>query len=189
MMVSLYHLVSTVMTGVHTHSVHYNTWLKVGVPLSVWCWFAWLSNREEMLRPLDSFHVVPDSSPSCCRRLKNAPWASHFGLSLSLSLSVCVPVFVPVPFFQGASAKLRKATISFVMPRLLLDGFVWNLIFVYFTKICRGYVSFIGVRQEQRGLYMGPYAHLWSYLAQFFLEWEVFRTKVVEEIKTHILCS
>jgi hypothetical protein len=26
-------------------------------------------------------------------------------------------------------------------------------------------------------------------LAQFFLEWEMFRTKVVEKIKTHILCS
>jgi hypothetical protein len=31
--------------------------------------------------------------------------------------------------------------------------------------------------------------NLWSYLAHFFLEWEMFRTKVVEEIKTHILSS
>jgi hypothetical protein len=31
--------------------------------------------------------------------------------------------------------------------------------------------------------------HFWSYLAHFFLEWEMFRTKVVEKIKTHILCS
>jgi hypothetical protein len=31
--------------------------------------------------------------------------------------------------------------------------------------------------------------HFWSYLAQFFLEWEMFQTNVVEEIKTHILCS
>jgi len=31
--------------------------------------------------------------------------------------------------------------------------------------------------------------HFLSYIAQFFLEWEMFRTKVVEEIKTHILCS
>jgi hypothetical protein len=29
--------------------------------------------------------------------------------------------------------------------------------------------------------------HLWSYLAQFFLEWEMFQTKTVEEIK-HIFC-
>ena len=31
--------------------------------------------------------------------------------------------------------------------------------------------------------------HFWSYLAQFFLEWEMFQTKVAEKIKTHILCS
>jgi len=31
--------------------------------------------------------------------------------------------------------------------------------------------------------------HFWSYLAHFFLEWEMFQTEVVEKIKTHILCS
>jgi len=31
--------------------------------------------------------------------------------------------------------------------------------------------------------------HIWSYLAQSFLEWEMFRRKVVEKIKTHILYS
>jgi hypothetical protein len=31
--------------------------------------------------------------------------------------------------------------------------------------------------------------HFWSYLAQFFLKWEMFQTKVVEKIKTHILYS
>ena len=129
MTVTLYRLVSTVVTGVHTHSVPYNTWLKAGVPLSVWRSFAWRSNRDEMLRHLHSFHVVPASSPSCCRQLKNAPWASHFGLSLlpsrSLSVRLCVRVCV-CPLLLGAFAKLRKATISFVMPRLLLDEFVWN---------------------------------------------------------------
>jgi len=33
------------------------------------------------------------------------------------------------------------------------------------------------------------YIHLLSYLAQLFLEWETFQTKVVAKIKTHILCS
>ena len=28
-----------------------------------------------------------------------------------------------------------------------------------------------------------------SYLAQFFLEWEMFQTKIIEKIKTHVLCS
>jgi len=30
--------------------------------------------------------------------------------------------------------------------------------------------------------------HFLSYLAQFFLEWEMLPTKVVEKIKTHVLC-
>jgi hypothetical protein len=30
--------------------------------------------------------------------------------------------------------------------------------------------------------------HFWSYLAQFFPEWEIFQKKFVEKIKTHILC-
>jgi hypothetical protein len=31
--------------------------------------------------------------------------------------------------------------------------------------------------------------HLWQYLAELLLEWEMFQTKVVESIKTHILYS
>ena len=31
--------------------------------------------------------------------------------------------------------------------------------------------------------------HFWSYLAQFFLQWKIFQTKVVEKIQTHILVS
>jgi hypothetical protein len=30
--------------------------------------------------------------------------------------------------------------------------------------------------------------HLWQFLAEFFLELEVFQIKVVEKIRTHILC-
>jgi hypothetical protein len=36
---------------------------------------------------------------------------------------------------------------------------------------------------------MDTNVHVWSYLAQFFLEWEMFQMKVVEKIKAHILCS
>ena len=31
--------------------------------------------------------------------------------------------------------------------------------------------------------------HLWSYLARFFIEWEIFETKVVEKTEKYILCS
>ena len=36
---------------------------------------------------------------------------------------------------------------------------------------------------------MKTFSHSLQYLAEFFLEWEIFQTKVVEKIKTRILCS
>ena len=39
------------------------------------------------------------------------------------------------------------------------------------------------------GTLHGDYIHFLSYLAQLFLEWETFRTNVVQESKTHIFCS
>jgi hypothetical protein len=36
---------------------------------------------------------------------------------------------------------------------------------------------------------MKTFSHFLQYLAKFFLEWEMFQTKVVEKIKTHILRS
>jgi hypothetical protein len=36
---------------------------------------------------------------------------------------------------------------------------------------------------------MKTFLHLWQYLAELFLEWEIFQIKVVEKIKTHILCT
>ena len=35
---------------------------------------------------------------------------------------------------------------------------------------------------------MKTYVHLW-YIAELCLEWESFQIKIVEKIKTHILCS
>ena len=73
--------------------------------------------------------------------------------------------------------------------RLPLDGFSWNLKLEYFSKNCRENSCLIRIEQEKRVLYMKTNIHFWSYLAQFFLEWEMFQTKFVEEIKTHILFS
>ena len=36
---------------------------------------------------------------------------------------------------------------------------------------------------------MKTYVNLWQYFAEFFLELEMFQTKVVRNMKTHILCS
>ena len=37
--------------------------------------------------------------------------------------------------------------------------------------------------------HMKTCSHLWHYLAEFCLEWEMFQIKVVEKIKAHVLCS
>jgi hypothetical protein len=36
---------------------------------------------------------------------------------------------------------------------------------------------------------MKTFRHFWPYIARFFLEWEMFYTKVVEKTETRILCS
>ena len=36
---------------------------------------------------------------------------------------------------------------------------------------------------------MKAYMYMWKYLAEFFLEWEVFQTELVAKIRAHILCS
>jgi len=33
---------------------------------------------------------------------------------------------------------------------------------------------------------MNTHVHLWKYLAEFFFEWEMLETQVVEKRKTHI---
>ena len=42
---------------------------------------------------------------------------------------------------------------------------------------------------NNNGLYMKINVKLWSYLAEFFSDWKMFQTTVVEKIKTCILCS
>jgi hypothetical protein len=68
-------------------------------------------------------------------------------------------------WFSGAFEKLRKATISFVMTvrlsattRLPLETFSRNLVFEYFSKICRENSSFVKMEQE-RILYMKTNIH------------------------------
>jgi hypothetical protein len=61
----------------------------------------------------------------------------------------------------------------------------WYLSF--FSKLCREDSGFIKIWQELRVLYTTTFPHLWQYLAELFLEWGIFRLKVVQKINTHIL--
>jgi hypothetical protein len=70
--------------------------------------------------------------------------------------------------------------------RLPLDGFSWNLVFEYFSKICRENSSFVKIGQKIMVLYLEINVHFRSYLTQFFLKWKLFQVKVVEKLETHI---
>ena len=69
-----------------------------------------------------------------------------------------------------------------------MERFSRNLVLYIFRKAVEE-IRFIIVLQERRVLFIKPNIQFWSYLAQFFLEWEMFQTKGVEKFETHILCS
>jgi len=109
------------------------------------------------------------------------------------------------PQFLEAFSKVRTLVISFVMyvssfallyvplsvrfpygtTQFQQDRFSLNFILEDFTKIYRENLSLFEMPQEQMVLYVTTNVHLWLCLAQFFLEWEIFHMKFVEEIKTH----
>ena len=101
----------------------------------------------------------------------------------------------------GAFAKLRKATINIVIsvPPSVLPS-TWNIwapsgrifmkfdIWVLFSDLSRKF-GFHSTLTRMTATVPETYVHLWQYLAQYFLDWEIFETEVLEEIKTHVLCS
>jgi hypothetical protein len=80
--------------------------------------------------------------------------------------------------------RIATATITFVVSvrprgtsRFPQIGFFWNLIFEYFSKICKE--NQIWLKYNKNSGYEDLCAYLWG----------TFQSKVVEAIKTHILCS
>ena len=104
---------------------------------------------------------------------------------------------VIVYIFLSTCAKLRKVTISFVMsvrPSVRIEqlasqwtDFSWNFIFEFFSKNYWENSTIIKPNKNNGYITWRPIYIFLSYLAQFFLEWEMFQTQVVEKIKTHIL--
>ena len=65
----------------------------------------------------------------------------------------------------------------------------WRRTTLLVPNVKKSYPESVGETFTLRLLYVKTNTHLWQYLAQFFLLCEMFQTKVVEKIKTHILCS
>jgi hypothetical protein len=69
---------------------------------------------------------------------------------------------------RGCKGQRRPSVCPRGTARLLLDGFSWNLIFEYFSKICWENSSLIKIGEEWRVLHIKTNIHFWSYLAQFY---------------------
>ena len=54
------------------------------------------------------------------------------------------------------------------------------------SKIRHENLISVKIGWEHRVLYMMTFSHLWQYLPDFFLEWEVFQIEVVEKFKTRV---
>jgi len=65
---------------------------------------------------------------------------------------------------------------------LPLDGFSWNFISCIFFKSVKKFKF-----HKNLTIMAGANVLLWSCLTRFFLEWEMFQTKVVEKINTHFV--
>ena len=66
--------------------------------------------------------------------------------------------------------------------RLPLDGFWLKFVFdVFFENLWRN----LEYHCSTTGLTGTLHAHLWSYLAELLLKWEIFQIEFVEKIKTH----
>jgi hypothetical protein len=126
-------------------------------------------------------------------------WGSDMNIENNeqCGLSTMERLFNVYVLYLGAFAKLRRATISLVMSvrpsvrkvQLTLNGFLWNLTFEYFLKVCRENSSFIKIWQKYWVLYVKTNLQFWSYLAHFFLEWEMFQTNLEKKSDTRFVFS
>jgi hypothetical protein len=85
--------------------------------------------------------------------------------------------------FLGAFSKLRKAIISFVM--LVCPSVRMKLCLGLFRKsVSKIHIPSKSDKNNEYFKWKSKYI-----LAHFFLEWEMFQTKVADKIRTRILCS
>jgi hypothetical protein len=92
------------------------------------------------------------------------------------------------PLLASPCISVCPSFLPYRTTRHSLDGLSWNLIFEYFSKICRENSSLIKMWHEWRVLCMKNCDNLWQYLDLLFLEWEIFET-FLQKIKAHILSS
>ena len=129
----------------------------------------------------------------------------HASITGAINWSWCKHVYISIlprkylRKFLGVGTELQKATNTFVMSvymffRIQLGSYWTDFHKIWYWSIFfRNVVGKIQVwfkYDNNNEYFTWRTIHIfWSHLAQFFVEWEMFQTKVVEKIKTNILCS
>ena len=83
------------------------------------------------------------------------------------------------------SVRPHGTTHSAPTGRIFMKFGIW----VFCENLSRNIQVWLKSDNNNRHFTWSPMYIFLSYLAQFFLEWEMFQIKVVQKIKTHILCS
>jgi hypothetical protein len=148
-------------------------------------WGLWRWMRELLVRGKNT--IDPEVIDPGGRSVEDIPVKSDYTFFLP-----CRAAFRRVREIAKSDYSLRHVRPS-VLPhgktRLLLDGYSWNLILEYFSKICPENSRFIKIGREYWVLYVKTSIYFRSYLAHFFLEWKMIQTKVVEKLNIHFTFS
>ena len=126
----------------------------------------------------------------------HSPSAAIAGNEYCFYMHLTTPLW---SLFLIALAKTRKATISIVMSfrlsacknsaptgRIFMTFYVWE----FFENLSKNFKFNYNLTRKISGYFTWrPICTLLSYLANFFLEWEMFQTKVLEKIKIILFLS
>jgi len=153
-------------------------WEKIIVKLFASSWYIFLTyiyDARSHLHQNSNCYVENRTPPDivtmiCSKPVRTGFWARSQNCEKWLSVSSCL------------SYRQHGTT------RLLQVGFSWNLIFENFSKI---WWEVKRKSDKNNGYFTWRrlYVDLWKYLPEFFLERQMFQTKVLQKIKTHITCS
>jgi len=132
---------------------------------------------------LHGAYYVQPTHTVCCRTTHHRAVFHPSIPSMHVPFYTCIDV-IDLLHLIIAFATFRKPTISFIMSvhpsvrpdrttRLPLHGFPWKFVFEYFSEICRENSSFIKNLTRITGTLSEDQYIFLSYLAQFFLEWEM----------------
>jgi len=151
---------------IQTH--HPGTWSAAPRPLCLLCY-----------HPAVFFHLPGLTVLSFCQGILRTWW----------KMLLLMPFLLLKLFHKIAKSGIYVTSVCLHWTaRLPPDGFSWNLIFDYFSKSAekiRGTLKF----DENNNYHSWRRRCIYEYCAEFFLEWEMFQTKVVGKITTFFLCS